>query len=300
MTHKPSSSEGPLFHPFDPSPPPGDVCLENVYAAFAGHAFVGGWCTQCFTPENEATAQQQNVRTAAAETFDPIYFEHPYCSGGPETFLHFLPRGLELSCFDGRLFQGFGGYFLRMGVLAWPESEQSALRDLFCRVAVSWFVDGHTGPLEGPTHETNAWILETDVPELILQALLVLRIDPKSLAEWLLAIDTSAAWHGIAKVLKERFFVEKPVYFVLDEEKSEADYTAACEALNRRCRAGFQQVITDDVLLEKWLRLSEAGSEPKLAELISKLEYFLSVGGGLKTGDLREDEELIRKVVARR
>jgi|GEM_PF-2126463 len=287
-------SESPLFFPFDPSPPPAEVCLENVYDAFSSYPFGSGWCERCFTPELEAEARRQRVRSAAAESFDMIYFEHPLCSGGAETFLHFLPRGLELSFFDGRLAFGLAHHFLKLGIFFWPEHEQSALRDLFCRVAISWFTEGHTAPLEGPTHRTSSWILQGDVPEYILQALLVLRIDARSIAEWLLRTDTPAAWHGIAKVLKDPWFIEAPVYFVLGNPAEEEDCKAACEAINRLTSDGFRQVITGDVLLGKWMPASE--SDPGLAGLIGHLESFLDVGT-LVPRQRREDAFAVRKCV---
>ncbi|MBN9669963.1 hypothetical protein [Roseibium aggregatum] len=289
------SSEAPLFHPFNPSPPDGQTCLEQIYDAFSQYPFGSGWCEQCFTPEQENAARGQDVRTAAAETFDMIYFEHPLCSGGSDTFLHFLPRGLELSFFDLRFYSGFSDYLLRLGILSWPKHEQSVLRDLFCRVATSWFAEGHTGPLEGPTDKHSSWILQSDVPDLIVQALLVLRVEPASVAAWLLKTDTRAAWYGIAKALKNDLIVEAPVYFVLNDDVPEEDQRAACEALNRLSLDGFGKAVTSARLVEKWMETAE--SDPKLAEEIGQAELYLNARRTLSPQQRLDNERALWNVL---
>jgi len=291
MEKSSAPSENPLFFPFNPSPPDGRTCLDRVYDAFKSYSFGPGWCEQCFTPELEDAARRQQVRNAPAATFDAIYFEHPLCSGGSDTFLHFLPRGLELCFFDLRFYSGFADYLLRLGILSWPEREQAVLRDLFCRVAISWFAEGHTGPLEGPTDKDNAWILGSDIPDMILHALLVLRVDPASIAVWLLNTETRAAWYGITKVLKNDRIVDTPVYFVLDSDVSEEDYRAACQALNRLCLDGFGQAVTSERLLQKWMDIAE--SDPGLGEEIGQAELYLNACGALSPQQRLEDERAL-------
>lgn len=141
-----------MFHPFDVAPPEPDVCLDRLYDLFADYPISWGWCLQCFGVEwEERMRAHPDIRTAPRDAFNMIYFEHPNCSGGETTFLHWLPRGLELSCLDSRLDPNSTHRILQLGLLAWPAERLQALRDLFCRIAINWFVHGHVSPLQRPS-----------------------------------------------------------------------------------------------------------------------------------------------------
>ncbi|WP_299471558.1 hypothetical protein [uncultured Roseibium sp.] len=296
MAGKTLPTENQLFYPFDTSPPDGGRCIDNVYEAFAGYRFEGGWCLQCFTKELEQNAQRQRVREAPANSFDMIYFEHPSCSGGIDTFLHFLPRGLEISFFDSRHYMGFPDQMLKLGVFQWREEEQAALRHLFCRVAISWFSEGTTEPLQGPTHQTSSWVMRGDAPLHILQALFFLRMEPGEVFRWLLKIDTKAAWYGITQLLKDPSPVESPVYFELAEDRSEADYNKACEALNRLCLDSLYASLTSERIFEKWLEVSD--QDPRLGQELSDVESYYDPAAFVLSKEQREeDERLLRKVL---
>ncbi|MET1415079.1 hypothetical protein ABVF61_22600 [Roseibium sp. HPY-6] len=294
MAGKILPSENQLFYPFDTSPPDGGRCIDDVYEAFAGYRFEGVWCLQCFTKELELNAQRQRVREASASTFDMIYFEHPACSGGIETFLHFLPRGLELCFFDSRHYTCFPDQMLKLGVFQWRANEQAALRRLFCRVAISWFSEGTTEPLQGPTHQTSSWIMRGDTPLHILQALFFLRIEPAEVFRWLLKIDTKAAWYGIAQLLKDPSPVETPVYFELAEDRSEADYIKACEALNRLCLDSLYTTLSSETIFEKWAEVNETDS--RLSQELSDVESYYDPATFVLSNKQREEDQcLLRK-----
>ncbi|UXN75904.1 hypothetical protein N8D56_27320 (plasmid) [Devosia sp. A8/3-2] len=166
------------LHRFDLNAPDVESCLAQLHVVFSRYRPRWDWCRQCFTPEEEAeTRNAGDPRLAPLESFGRIYFEHPNCSGGRDTFLHWLPCGFELTFlnFDRDYFPMEGA--MRLGLWRWPKEEQVALRALFCRVAVNWFDGGDPVPFERVMRKTGR-DMDTYVSECIVEALLMLRVDP--------------------------------------------------------------------------------------------------------------------------
>jgi hypothetical protein len=72
----------------------------------------------------------RDPRKTPLHAFSYIYFEHPNCSGGAATVLHWLPRGLELAFFDPKIDPPLIEQTLRVRLWHRP-SEEGILRTLF-------------------------------------------------------------------------------------------------------------------------------------------------------------------------
>lgn len=287
-----------LFQPFDQSPPDGDACLDLVYKAFDGWPIEWRWCSQCFAPGYEERLRRfPDIRTAPHDAFDAIFFEHPGCSGGPSTFLHCLPRGLELSFFDHRIYPDFGSLIARFGALAWPEKLLAPLRQLLCRASINWFTRGETNPLQRLKFENHPMSDRLIGPALI-GALCVVRTEPRSIAKWLLEIDTPNAWRTVLDFLRSERAMDNVGYFVLPDATWEEEFDQAYAALERQLRDALHEIFDDEVLLAKWER--SLASDPQLAELISETEWMRQLYRVVQTPDERTaDNELLSRAIAR-
>lgn len=135
--------------PLDLDPPDAGRCLEDVYRLLEDHAIDWAWCTQCFGQDDKKRMRDhRDIRGAPADAFSAIYFEHPACSGGETTFLHWLPRGIELQFFSPAIDPNLTVQMFRLGLLAGPEGEKHALRRLFCRIALNWWTLADVAPLQ--------------------------------------------------------------------------------------------------------------------------------------------------------
>jgi hypothetical protein len=215
----------PLFHAFDVTVPDAAACLDRVYDAFADIPVRYGWCRQCFTLEEaQRMRAARGVRRTPLAIFAPIYFEHPDCSGGVETFVHWLPRGLELGFFDGRHDPGLTDQLMRIGLWRRPAPEQAAVRALLTRVACNWFGAGHVAPMQlaDPT-----WLAtrrgRLNISRRIVEALLFPRVEPASIFDWLMALDQADAWECLLDMVQDGALLVGPAYYVLaDAEAREA------------------------------------------------------------------------------
>lgn len=286
-----------LFHPFDRIPPKGEICLDRIYDLFADRPIQWDWCLRCFGSEWEGRMRAHlDVRTAPHDSFDMIYFEHPRCSGGEATFLHWLPRGLEISFFDSRLYPTFHNQMARLGLLAWPQEWLMPLRRLFCRVCINWFAEGDPQPFKRIDFDGTRSMKDSEIGWELICALCALRVEPQSIAEWLLEIDTPTGWRTTLNLLQSEKILDNFVYYVLPDDAREADFQAAQEALDRRVRADFHRVFSNAVLTAKWERTFE--HDPRLADAVSDAETMLDVyrpGQGIE--ERGADEEALRRAI---
>lgn len=232
-----------LFHPFDETPPEGKACMDRVYEAFAPWPIQWGWCSQCFGLDWERRMRAHaDVHTAPRAGFDMIYYENPLCSGGEATFLHWLPRALEIAFFEDDFYPRLSGQLVRLGLLAWPEDMLAPLRQLLFRASAGWFVEGDPRPLQRRQDECHRPMKDRQVGPELISVLCVLRVDPRSIAQWLLAIDTPAGWRTVLDLLQSETIIGDPVYYVLPQDEWTADFKAAHAALDRRLRAELHRV----------------------------------------------------------
>ncbi|MCF1437033.1 hypothetical protein GOZ97_22605 [Agrobacterium vitis] len=240
------------LHRFDLNPPDVDSCLLQLHAVFSRYRPRWDWCRQCFTIEEEAkTRNAGDPRRATLESFGQIYLEHPKCSGGRDTFLHWLPRGLELTFlnFDHEYFPMEGA--MRLGLWRWPKEEQDALRALFCRVALNWVDGGDSVPFERVMRKTGR-DMATYVSECIVEALLMLRVDPFDLFAWLARANSTRARDVLVGLTTHGHLVDEGVYYVLDDATYEPLLRNGIRALDRLALDALQRIATDERLVCLW------------------------------------------------
>ncbi len=269
-----------VFLPFDRSPPDMQTCLGRVYDVFSHHAIVWNWCPQCFGPAWEQRMHAHpDIRTAPRSAFEMIYFEHPDCSGGAATFLHWLPRGLELSFFDHRLTPDFTAQMFRLGLLAWPEDETAALRQFFCRAAVNWFTHGDHAPLE----ITGA----QNVGLRLAGGLLALGIEAGAIGTWLAESGTPAARRTLLDVLRTEQILEAS-YIALADPELKTLFDEARAALERCTRDAFHTCVTRALLTQEWQ-----------ADTIREAELLIGTSDPIQSSAQRAaDEAAIAKAMA--
>lgn len=267
----------PVFHPFDPDVPDAAACLDRLYEVYAEVPVVYGWCRQCFDLAYEEQMRSvRKPRNAPLEAFSQIYFEHPNCSGGPATFLHWLPRGLELAFFQGRLDPDLTEQLLRINIWLRPAHEQEALRALFIRVARNWFETGHTSPLQMP-EEPRTPRARDNVSVQIIEALLSLRIDPAALFAWLASIGTTQAWSCLIERLEDGCLLMAPSYYVfdagLDGGQAKPLMEAGVQAVDRIARHALHAQFPAERLTQLWLDWQQ--NDPPLAEQLAEAEAVI-------------------------
>ncbi|NTF32748.1 hypothetical protein [Rhizobium skierniewicense] len=271
---RPANQPEQCLYRFNQTPPDAAMCLEAVYVAFSHYRPVWNWCRQCFTSENEERTRAAGpLHRAKLEDFDQIYYEHPNCSGGRDTFLHFLPRALELAFLKSETDYFLIHYTLRVGLWRFDKTEQDALRTLFCRVAINWFIYNDTAPLLLPlAMKENR--LEDYVSDCIIQALLTLRVDPFDLVCWLARLKNSKACIALLDLSITAYPIENPSYYVLDDKADEVVQRRAVDALIPLTRDASGRMASDKRLLRLWLWAESAN--PPLAREIEEVQSSLS------------------------
>lgn len=263
----------PIFHCFDVASTNSDACLDQLYAAFIRHRPAWNWCRQCFTPETEdETRRQPNPRGAPAASFAHIYYEHPNCSGGRETFLHWLPRGLTLFLLDPDFdsYASFLEVMVRLTPWRWSFDEQDAVRTLLCRAAIGWFKGGDPAPLR-LEREAQDQSCDGGVSETLVRALLALRVNPFDLFTWLARIGGQRAYEVLLDLAIAPRLTEDPTYFVLDDEADAAIQHAALDALDRLARDALTRIVIGHDRARRLWAWAER-SDPMMARSIAETE----------------------------
>lgn len=287
----------PVFHPLDLDVPASDACLDRLYEVYAEVPVVYGWCRQCFELVYEEQMRTlRKPRNAPLEAFSQIYFEHPNCSGGAATFLHWLPRGLELAFFQGRLDPDLTEQMLRINIWLRPAHEQEALRALFIRIARNWFETGHTAPLQLSEEPRTPRALD-NVSVQIIEALLSLRIDPAALFAWLASLGTAQAWSCLIERLGDSCLLMIPSYYVfdagLDEEHAKPLTEAGVQAVDRIARHALHTQFPAERLTQLWLDWQQ--TDPLLAEQLAEAEpMILARASSLTDAEYCAEEAHIR------
>lgn len=282
-----------LFAAFDRHPPDGQGCLDRVYRAFADYDVVYPFCRQCFPIEDElAQRRQKNVRTASYDVFCGIYFEHPTCSGGVDTFKHWLPRQLELALLDyGLSRDDLSTQLIKCGVLTWPEPELAALRTLFARLALNWFGRGSIEPLgyipgKSPNFVSGPYegVDSVSYSYELVTILMVLRTDMESFYSWLFDPSSGngpvAVWTCAGEMLGETLYdhvVYRDTYVVLEDDVDEAQYRQAVAAIQTRAQNDLAHFLRTMNLGSLALRMLDV--DPRAAELIEECEAHLVATG---------------------
>jgi hypothetical protein len=301
MTRKKTASTTavePVFHPLDLDVPDAAVCLDRLYEVYAEVPVVYGWCRQCFDLDYEEQMRGlRKPRNAPLEAFSQIYFEHPNCSGGPATFLHWLPRGLELAFFQGRLDPDLTELLLRINIWLRPAHEQDALRALFVRVARNWFEAGHTAPLQMPDEAPRTPRARDNVSVQIIEALLGLRVDPAALFAWLASLETAQAWSCLIERLGDNCLLMIPSYYVfdagLDDKHAKPLVEAGVQAVDRIARHALHTQFPVERLTQLWVDWQP--TDPLLAEQLAEAEpMILAQASTLTEAEYRAEEAHIR------
>ncbi|MGV1862933.1 hypothetical protein [Rhizobium rhizogenes] len=138
-----------------------------------------------------------------------------------------------------------------MGLWRWPKEEQDALRALFCRVALNWFDGGDPVPFERVMGKTGR-DMDTYVSECIVEALLMLRVDPFDLFAWLARVNTTRARDVLVGLATRGHLVDEGVYYVLDDGAYEPVLRNAIRALDRLSLNALHRIATDEWLVRLW------------------------------------------------
>lgn len=286
-------SHAGVFAPFDHAPPEAAQCLDDIYRAFGRHDIDWFWCAQCFGPDDKKRMRAYpNPRAAPAEAFSGIYNEHPICSGGETTFLHWLPRAIELQFLAKGIDPSLTVQMFRLGMLAWPDAETQVLRRLFCRVALNWWTLGYIAPLQ-LTPDKDVRIHDRTIGRRLLEVLCALRVDMGSVAEALIDIDTPTAWFSLLDAFQAETVLGDSVYHVLHDGEDEAVFRRAHAALNRCARAGLSRYLSRQRLVEKWE--TAALAVPALADAISDAEMLFDAYCSRQSeAEAADDREAIR------
>lgn len=287
----------PIFHPFDLDVPDAAACLDRLYEVYAEVPVVYGWCRQCFDLAYEEQMRRlRKPRETPLEAFSQIYVEHPNCSGGPATFLHWLPRGLELAFFQGRLDPDLTEQLLRINIWLRPAHEQDALRALFIRVARNWFEAGHTAPLQ-LSEEPRTPRARDNVSVQIIEALLSLRIDPAAVFGWLASLGTAKAWSCLIEQLEDACVLMIPSYYVfdvgLDDKHARPLMETGVLAVDRIARHALHTQFPAERLTQLWLDWQQ--TDPVLAEQLAEAEPVIVARASLLTdAESRVEEAHVR------
>lgn len=288
----------PLFFAFDDAVPDAQNCMNQVYDVFSLYQAPRGLCRQCFSLEQEQQiCGPQKVRTADYATFSAIYFEHPNCSGGLATFRHWLPRALECAGIDTRPNPPLPDQIVRLGLLSWPRAEQEALRNIFTRAALNWFTTGDPSPLgrQWPDDMKNRLGQDIWTAEILLSALIYVRIDPASLAKYMLATDTTWASLGLAAAIGKPWNLDDIGYVVLESVDTATAMRSAFAALNRHAQAEFHRIITYEALMSRWEAAEARGDEALVTHLLWAMDNRAPFQ--LTEQEHIEDEVLIASII---
>lgn len=282
--------------PFDIAPPDARRCLDETYRALRHHSIDWAWCTQCFGPDDKKRMRDHgDVGGAPPDAFSAIYFEHPACSGGETTFLHWLPRGIELQFFSRSIDPNLTVQMVRLGLLAWPEAEKQALRRLFCRIALDWWTSAQVAPLQ-ILPNGGFRIDDRRVGLRLMEVLCALQVDMRSVATVLLDIDTPTAWLSLVDAFQSQTLLEEPVFYLLPDERDEVIFRKARAALDRRARCGISAMLSREAPVARWEQASNSTS--RLADILSDAELLFDVYHLQQSdAEAREDEDAIRAAV---
>ncbi len=285
-----------VFTPFDRAPLAAAQCLDEVYRAFGRYDVDWFWCAQCFGPDDKKRMRAYpDPRTAPAEAFSGIYSEHPTCSGGETTFLHWLPRAIELQFLAKGIDPSLTVQMFRLGMLAWPDAEIQALRRLFCRIALNWWTSGDITPLQ-LTPNRGVRIHDRTIGRRLMEVLCALRVDMGSVAEALVDIDTPTAWFSLLDAFQADAVLGDSVYYVLHDDEDETAFRRAHAALNSFARVGVSRYISRQGLVEKWE--TAALGDPALADAISDAEMlFDAYRVEQSEAEAADDREAIRVAI---
>jgi len=260
-----------ILKPFDRDGPHATNLMAQVYSAFEHHAIDWAWCTQCFSIDDKQRMRPHaDTRKAPPEAFSAIYNEHPECSGGSTTFLHWLPRGIETHLFSEQIDPSLTIQMLRLGMISWPNHEVMPLRQFFCGLSLSWWRSGDIAPAAVDLSEGRQ-VSNTLIGRRLCEALCALRVDMGSAARVMLDIDTPFAWWSLLDLFRSQTILEEPVYYVVDGA-DEATFRNARAALDRCARLRVGRNMTRELLIEKWEQVHM--SDPALADAISEAETY--------------------------
>lgn len=199
-----------------------------------------------------------------------IYHEHPACSGGRETFLHWLPRGLELFLLDQDRDFSMLEAMIRLAPSRWSFEEQDAVRVVLGRAAIGWFGGSSPAPLHCSTDGKDP-SGDGGVSEALVRALLAFRIDPFDLFAWLARTGGRRAYEALLDLAFTPRLTEDPVYFVLEDKADESTQHIALAALDRLARDVLSRIVAGhDRAMRLWTWAEHA--DPALAHDIAALE----------------------------
>ena len=252
--------------------------------AFSDHDPPIDLCHQCYPPDAKRTllAAARMVAGGEAplpESFAPIYFEHPGCSGGEGTIKLFMPWGIEAflhppASTGPRSTPEVVETSLKAALWFWPPEEVAALRTLAARLFHDWFGAGR--------YELGS---ATDVPtgsegpgDDVLRFCAATLIDPDALVEALVALGTPEADEALTLVLSGTT-PQVPSYCSPDTSTGAEAYRDAsrvvADALATRETRAALRLVTPDWLERAFFRHADA--RPELAADLSHMLHYHGV-----------------------
>ena len=249
--------------------------VERLYTAFSKYRVCMPPCDRCFSDViglYRRFAEIKDIRKASASEIACLYWESPYC-GGSSNWKRFFPVMLLNGLWD------HGGCDLLdravgAGMWAWPESEQTAVRDVVVSAFLDWSTDRISSPLGyDPTYsnprnrrKTNRlYVREDDIGTHLITAVLLCRIDPTTIFSYLLKVNSNKTRMLLARLIDG--CLDFWGWGVISNEDNDlTQYAAGCCLL-------AQQTVSEEILI-KWFTES---TEKKISNYLSAIierHYF--------------------------
>ncbi len=166
-------------------------------------------------------------------------------------------------------------------------------------MAANWFEADHVEPLAIPAGLDAFGRARDFVSCRIVEALLLLRIEPGSLYASLAASPRSVAWSCLIALFRNETFPQGPSYWVVSDDDCERTLKAASEALGRLARDALHRIVSHDRLMETWLAVED--TDKALADHIAELKWWRDAPDFRLTAQEREtDEACLRAALAGR
>ena len=267
-----------FFYPFVADPPDTDDVMDVVFSAFQTERSSSPQCAGCLCEEQgELLCSNRCLANDNPDVLAGAFNRHPQSIGGLEVMRQLFPHAVETLFFDDDICPDLAIQAFRSGVWFWPEEEQAALRKLFCRVAINWFTGGEPLPLELPI-ETRRYpsgqVYEWREPAMsarIIEALILLRVRPTDVMDWLVETGGERAVDWMTKAVASWGVGDETSFYYLpdcpEEEHRMVDVKAA---LARIANHALFSVLTPDRLFSWWQQYLQCS--PRLAARVEEVE----------------------------
>ena len=261
-----------------------EEAVDQLYAAFSEYEVCMPPCNTCFPDAvdmHRRFASIRDVRKASVSVVASLYWEGPYC-GGSSNWKRFFPVMMLSGLWD----HGGCDLFDRAvgaGMWAWPETEQTVIRDVVVSAFLDWSSASEATPLGYDPMRANPhsrtynkqYLSAYDIGIFLITAVLLCRVDPISVYLYLLEQDSSKSRALLARL------IDRDLDFwgwgvISDEGEGLKQYAYACRHL-------AQQMVSEERLIQWYM---EATTHEATHDFFSSRKYYSSVVDRHYFGDL--------------